>query len=429
MGSLRSTTIDFPNGNQAKAIFPARDTRPADIVSALGLAAPQPLLLLNGGASKMSSDEVGQLRPLVAEGVARATAQNHIAVIDGGTQAGIMQMMGEGRAAAKGTAPLIGVCPAALVTWRDALHNDDDRAQLDPNHTHFILTEGDDWGDETKTMFEVATTLAGDKPSLALLANGGQVARAEMLHNIRQGREVIVIAGSGRLADTLAQALMGGSTEVADNEVADNEVADMVRKGHLTLYGMRQPPARLAILIKQRLPAPLLPKKRGLVLFKWLPKARWRDKQGEEIISHDDQLKYPEFDEDFAFLERELLPHFRRLDNEALCAQNEFRREQILLIMGGALVTILGVLQLANLDVPYWGAMEAGLAAVTASVALHSADLAAQRRYFTSRLKAEALRGEYFQYLGRIGRYAHDVSREAALLDRVVEIESGPGPQ
>ncbi|MBL7063181.1 MAG: hypothetical protein ISS49_03090 [Anaerolineae bacterium] len=65
----------------------------------------------------MSSAEVTRLRRLLAEGVACVAAEEGITIIDGGTQAGVMQMIGEGRAAARDCALLLGVCPAALVSW------------------------------------------------------------------------------------------------------------------------------------------------------------------------------------------------------------------------------------------------------------------------------------------------------------------------
>ena len=33
---------------------------------------------------------------------------------------------------------------------------------LDPNHSHFVLVEGDRWGDETTKLFEIATALSTD---------------------------------------------------------------------------------------------------------------------------------------------------------------------------------------------------------------------------------------------------------------------------
>jgi hypothetical protein len=145
-------TIAFPNGNRALAVYASAAADGLAIVKALGLSRPRAILLINGGASAMPSAQMDRLRRLLADGVARVAAEEDIAVIDGGTKAGIMQIIGEECARAEGTAPLIGVCPAALVSWPGSPAGSD-LVPLEPNHTHFILTDGEHWGAETKTMF------------------------------------------------------------------------------------------------------------------------------------------------------------------------------------------------------------------------------------------------------------------------------------
>ena len=53
----------------------------------------------------------------------------------------------------------------------------------------------------------VAELLAGDRPSLTLLVNGGDVSVDDVAESVRAGRPVLVVGGSGRAADTLAAAL------------------------------------------------------------------------------------------------------------------------------------------------------------------------------------------------------------------------------
>jgi hypothetical protein len=163
----------------------------------------------------------------------------------------------------------------------------------------------------------------------------------------------------------------------------------------------------------------------GLTLFKRLPYLRWRPKEGEQIVPPEVQADYPAFAEDFEQLEQELMPHFRELDNEALRAQNQFRLEQVALIFGGALATALGAIQAACADAVWPGIVEAALAAVLAYVALRARALKAQERYFTNRLKAETLRGEYFLSLGRVGPYADDRYRVQRLIRRVANVKLG----
>jgi hypothetical protein len=261
---MESWTITFPNGNQARAVYVpcgigyipqgvpceighiSQGAEGAVMAAALQLPPPRAVAMISGGASDMSPTEMARLRALLVEGVARVAAEESITLIDGGTQAGVMQMIGEGRAARGGDAPLIGVCPAALVTWPGG-PADDARVPLEPNHTHFVLTDGDRWGAETETMFALAAALSKGIPSVAVLANGGSIARDEVLHHVRQGREIIVIRGSGRLADVIAAVVAG------DMEPPDDEIAAIVREGRITLFDVTDKPEALAALVRQKL--------------------------------------------------------------------------------------------------------------------------------------------------------------------------------
>jgi hypothetical protein len=164
---------------------------------------------------------------------------------------------------------------------------------------------------------------------------------------------------------------------------------------------------------------------RGLVLFKRFPRLHWRPREGEQIIPREAEATYPALADDFAFLERALLPHFRELDNEALRAQNQFRLEQMALILGGTLATVLGAVQASLLNAAWPGIVEAVLAAGLTAVAFRAQALKAQERYFTNRLKAEMLRGEYFLFLGRISPYAEDRECPQQLIRRVAEVKTG----
>ena len=54
--------------------------------------------------------------------------------------------------------------------------------------------------------FDVSSFLAARLPAVAVLANGGMISKKELLNCVRHGIPVIVIEGSGRLADQVQQA-------------------------------------------------------------------------------------------------------------------------------------------------------------------------------------------------------------------------------
>ena len=162
-------------------------------------------------------------------------------------------------------------------------------------------------------------------------------------------------------------------------------------------------------------------------LFKRLPSLRWSPPQDQQIIPTEEQAQGLAFTGDFKTLENELMPHFRELDAEALRIQNQFRLQQVTLIFGGALATILGALHAAFGAGPaVWaGIVESVLAAVLSAVALRAQGTHAQERYLSDRLKAEKLRTEYFLFLGRVGTYADEQERLPSLIRRVADVRSG----
>jgi len=243
---MRRMTITFPNGNQAQAVYVPAGVDGAAIAAALELPRPCAVLLLSGGASKMPTAGVGRLRRLLAEGLARVAAEEGITIIDGGTQAGVMQMMGEARATVGGDFPLIGVCPAALVSWPGGPVGLN-LVPLEPHHTHFALVPGARWGDENEKLQDLATVLSQGVLSLTVLANGGKISRDDVLRSARAKREIIVLRGSGLLADELAASITVGT------EPPDDEAAAIVRSGHLTLFEVTDGPEALVALIRRRL--------------------------------------------------------------------------------------------------------------------------------------------------------------------------------
>lgn len=162
---------------------------------------------------------------------------------------------------------------------------------------------------------------------------------------------------------------------------------------------------------------------RRIALFNRLPRFRWRPVENEQIVPHEMQNQFPDLKSDFDILDRNLMPSFRKLDNEALRAQNLFRLQQVVLIAGGVITTTLGAVQAALAEEVWPGVTEAMVAAFLTSVSYIAREFNEQKNYFSNRLKAEALRGEYFLYLSRTGNYAND-DRAQNLVRRVADIES-----
>jgi len=206
--------------------------RLADLESALlelGLAGGRPTIVVAGGAGGVAEPELDRLRPLFTQ-LALAAARLGAAVVDGGTDAGVMRLLGRARVEQGGSFPLVGVAARSLVV-QPGTAVEGDRAPLEPNHSHVVLVPGERWGDETPWLVRVADCVAGGCPSLTLLVNGGDVALEEVAASVAAGRPVLVVAGSGRAADGVAAASSGIVAGPRARDLAASELVHVAELG------------------------------------------------------------------------------------------------------------------------------------------------------------------------------------------------------
>jgi hypothetical protein len=250
---LARHTIFFPGGRRALAVVAPEDVSGADAVAALELEPPRALIVLVGSTNELPADLTTALRGSLGDGLARVAADEQLTAVTGGTDAGIFALFGRALAN-RPTAPCVGVVPAGAVTWPGRGEGGPGRpsrrepVQLEPHHTHFLLVDGAEWGSETAALLALAGTLAADCPSVAILAGGGRGARHEVLEQIRGGREVLVLAGTGRFADELARATTDG-----DGEAVEPRTAEAAASGLVTVLDSTDPPASLAQHVRERL--------------------------------------------------------------------------------------------------------------------------------------------------------------------------------
>ena len=203
---MNKTTITLGDRHSPAFWLSETDEIPA-LVPQLGLPDYGAVLAVIGSAATLDPQLLPRLAQLFGRGVARAAQQAAAVLVDGGTQAGVMALLGEAVAGLGYRSPLIGVAPAALVSYPQGPANG---VMLEPNHSHFVLTPGARWGDETRTLFGLVKALANPgglpRPAAVLLVGGGPVARTEVLTAVRLGLPIVALTGSGGLADELAAA-------------------------------------------------------------------------------------------------------------------------------------------------------------------------------------------------------------------------------
>ncbi len=199
--------IVFGKSNVALCALPNDIEELEQTLTQMGLV-DRPVIVLIGGHIL---PEHANITLQAIEVIAKIAELLDAALICGGTDVGVMAAIGKSRGRNGYQFPLIGIAPEGIVTWPEGPRNSglflpgNEREQLEPHHSHFILVPGNEFGDETKWIVRAATMIAaGRNKSVTVLANGGKVSQRDVEEGLREDRPLIVLAGTGRLADEMA---------------------------------------------------------------------------------------------------------------------------------------------------------------------------------------------------------------------------------
>jgi hypothetical protein len=206
-------TITFPGGHVAQAVCVAPEADPLWIAERFNLIASRPAIFISGGASYMTQEDQ-QRTTEIMDLIAQFAQEKDAVIITGGTESGVMQMIGDMRLRHHYQFPLIGIAPLGKIAYPGHA-NPAKEADLEDSHSHFVLVIGDEWGDESGMIVRLTHTIAGKvKPAVGILINGGKIARHEVyLATTKELRlPMLVLEGSGRFADELATAVRTGKT-------------------------------------------------------------------------------------------------------------------------------------------------------------------------------------------------------------------------
>jgi len=242
-----SFRVDFENGWVAQTIEVERQQDLSAALDELGLRENRPVLVVIGGASKLDEKDFGRLQQLFEEVLAPLANELGCFVVDGGTDAGVMKLMGSARTKTGSEFPLIGVSPIGLVRLPNTINQSPEATELEPHHTHFLLVAGSQWGDESPWLAHIASLLAADKPSVTVLINGGAIALVDAKESTKVHRPIVAIAGSGRLADEIANAALHPDWERRE------EIGLLLENGQVNLFNLDEPIAGLEKVLRQKL--------------------------------------------------------------------------------------------------------------------------------------------------------------------------------
>ena len=103
------TLLEFGGGHSAQVVRPRQFADLAAAIAGLGLCEPRPVLVVVGGASGLDESGKERLSVLFRQALVPVAVTGQAVVVDGGTDAGVMQLIGRARATGTSGFPLVGV--------------------------------------------------------------------------------------------------------------------------------------------------------------------------------------------------------------------------------------------------------------------------------------------------------------------------------
>jgi hypothetical protein len=203
---MHTQQISFPK-QEVPCAFPDTRESLAFAISKLKLEESYPVIILIGGDIQEAQ---AQATREALESLAEIAENTHALLISTGKGLGVTAEIGLIRHEQAFTFPLIGISPEALVTWPNGpgsnslLWLGNNRQPLAQHYTHFILVPGSHDGDETSWILAAAGLLSKNNRSVTIVVSGEADSQKEVQMSIEQDRPVIVVSGTGRFANELA---------------------------------------------------------------------------------------------------------------------------------------------------------------------------------------------------------------------------------
>jgi hypothetical protein len=180
-------------------------------LATIGVGSQRWGLVLVGGASGLDSEVAHRLSDLFVGQLAPWLGGTGGMVVDGGTAAGVMALMGAARQQSGSLFPLLGVAASGAIVDPDRSCREPDSgsecptARLDPHHSHALLVPGECWGDEVPWLAAAASVLIPAHRCVTLVCGGGSITHCDVAESLRLRRPLVVLRGSGGTADWLAE--------------------------------------------------------------------------------------------------------------------------------------------------------------------------------------------------------------------------------
>jgi hypothetical protein len=184
-------------------------------------AGPATTLVINGETSADPDWDEDQVRHALRAAIELLASRPGPVILSGGTDAGIFRLLGEVVSTMEFSGPVIGVAPRGKI-YRE--HG----TPIEPHHSVVLLVDVEAWGEETSTLITLSRLLAARGPIVAVIAGGGDHTRVEVAAHQQAGTPVILLRGTGRLADELVATAQPGrprALDVHDHEQIKSQLA------------------------------------------------------------------------------------------------------------------------------------------------------------------------------------------------------------
>jgi hypothetical protein len=356
----------------------------------LGVQRAHPVLAVVGTTAPLEPALAQRLMPYLRAAVETA-AEAGAVVVTGGTDSGVFHLLSLALASSGAQPPaVVGVAPGALVD-SDGSPLVDDQAPIDPRLTALVRVPGQEWGDETGTLSRVVGSIAGDRPVVVLLAGGGEVARTEVIEHLLERRSLVVLRGSGRLADQI----VGGP-----DGPGDADLRTLVVGGTVLEIDLDGAPGQLVEVLRDLLQSRRArPWRQSFAVLSVLPRFHSSAAPPAPLLGMGAAQRYPQLRQRIEEADRLVFPAFAACDVEARREQNRYRWFTTLAIVGGLLTTVFGALQAWLRADPWPGVVVATLGAATSALTTVARRQGSLHNYLTARLRAERLRSLYFEHV------------------------------
>ncbi|KOV84945.1 DUF4231 domain-containing protein [Nocardia sp. NRRL S-836] len=374
---------------------PDADIRPRS----LGVPRGRAVISVFGSTEDVETDLAAKLLPVLRSVVVTAARTDAVFVTEG-TDRGVVHLLGMALQACEQRWPVVvGVAPSGRVHDRTETSTNGQVA-LEPNHSVAVVVPGSEWTDATPVRFRAVDAIRGKKATVALVIGGEN--DAEVVDHLSGDHPLLVIAGTGGLADRIATGDLTG------------DLAVLVRSGKVLVVHADEGPGKVVTALER-----LLGKEKPVRPPSIWPKVRYRAPQPRPLVDPGFVVAYPLLADAIHDANQVVAPAFHELDAQAGVEQNRYRLLAVLAIAGGLTTTVFAALQTWLDDTPWPGVLVVTGGAFAAAITIVARKRESLDRYLTARARAERLRALYFAHLA-----APAPATEEERGDRVADLEA-----